>query len=409
MPATQVPDKRQVQIAVGISATILFCVVLVNALGLPTLNHDFTNVYAAARIVSQGEGARLYDLEKQAQVERAVFHWGGVFVFNHPPFEAWMFAPLSRLPYAVAYAIWGAINIVLWIFFVYLMRPYAPAPRQPLQYLLLCFIFFPVWIALMQGQMSILLLVLLSLVFVCLKRRREGWAGVFLGLGLCKFPVAAPLALICLLKGKWRLAAWFTWTGCTLGVVSLLAVGRAGLIGYVHLLLDTVKRPTYPPYAIQVSAMPNLRGFFHAILAPVLPGPVVNGVVVLASVVLIGYVAWRWRLQGPGEGPSFDLMFAAALVVSEVTAYHLLIHDLSPTLMAVLLILGSARYAEGSAWRATRTVVIAALYVVPVCLLTFQVEPLYLLAPALVLLAWAAMAGSASQLEGGERGLVPDR
>ena len=188
-----------------------------------------------------------------------------------------------------------------------------------------------------------------------------------------------------------------------------MAVGREGIIGYMNLLVDTMSRSAYRPSGIAVSQMPNLRGFFHALLASVLPGPFINGVVVLVSVFLIGYVAWRWRRQSSGEGPSLDLMFAAALAISQVTAYHLLIHDLSPMLIVVLLTLGSARYAEGSAWRATRTAVIVALYVVPVCLLTFQVEPLYLLAPALVLLAWAAMAGSASLLEAGEPGLVPDR
>ncbi|MGD1105143.1 MAG: glycosyltransferase family 87 protein [Terriglobia bacterium] len=278
-----------------------------------------------------------------------------------------------------------------------------------LHYLWVCFVFFPVWVALMQGQTSILLLVLLSLAFVCLKRRRDGWAGVFVGLGLFKFAVAAPLALIFLLKGKWRLVAGFTWAAFMLGVVSLIAVGPAGMIGYVNLLVDTMRRPTYPPYAIEVSAMPNLRGFFHAILTSVLPGSTTNGVVVLASVFLIGYVAWRWHRQGPGEGQPFDLMFAAALVISQVTAFHLLIHDLSPTLIAVLLTLGSARYPERSPWRPARTAVIAALYVIPACLLMFHAKPMYLLAPVLVLLAWAAMAGSASSFEAGEPGLVPDR
>ena len=394
MLATQVPEKRQVQIAVEISAVMLFGVLLVNALAVPTLIHDFTNIYLGARIISQGEGARLYDLGMQAQVEEAVFHWGGFFVFNHPPFEAWLFAPLSRLPYAVAYTIWGVVNIVLWVFFVYLFRPYAPIPKQPLQYLLLCFSFFPLWIALVHGQMSILLLVLLSLTFVSLKRRRDGWAGVFLGLGLFKFPVVAPLALIFLLKGKWRLIARFASTGLLLGLGSLLAVGRAGMIGYVNLLVDQVRRPDYPPYCIEVWKMPNLRGFFHVILSPVLPESIINLVVALASVTLIGYVAWRWRRQVSGEGPSFDLMFAAALATSEVTAFHLKLHDLSPVLMAVLLILGYARYPGRSPWRWARTAAIGALYVIPLCLLILRGAPMFLLTPVLILLAWAAMAGA---------------
>ena len=399
----QAPSKREVEIAVGFSAAILFGIVLVNALALSRLVHDFTGIYVAARMVAQGEGARLYDLPTQAQAQQALFHWKGVLTFLHPPFEAWMFAPLGLLPYTAAYVIWGTINIALWVFFMYLLRPYAPVPRNPLQYLMLCFFFFPVWVALMQGQTSILLLAVLSLAFVCMKRGRDGWAGVFVGLGLLKFSLAAPLALIFLLKGKWRLVAGFAGAAFMLGVVSFLAAGRAGMTGYANLLVDTMRHPNYySPYGISVAAMPTLRGLFHSVLAPLLPASAINGMVVLVSGFLIGYVVWRWRGQGLGAGQGFDLMFAAALVIAQVTSHHLLIHDLSPTLIAVLLILGSARYAERSLWRPTRTAVIAALYVIPLCL------PKYLLAPVLVLLAGVAMAGAAS-LEAVEPRLVPER
>jgi hypothetical protein len=402
--ATQTLTGRQVQIAVGISVAIFVAVVLVNALDRSTRIRDFACFYAAARIVNEGEGARLYDLQKQTEVEKALFHWGRPLVLEHPPFEAWLFAPLAPLPYTVAYTMWGMLNIALWVFFVYLVRPYDMIPRNPFQYLFLCFLFFPVWVALMQGQTSILLLVLLSSAFICLKRRREGWAGVLVGLGLFKFAVAVPLALIFLLRGKWRLIAGFGGAAIMLGVVSLLTVGPVGILSYVNLLLDMMRRPNYyPRYGTEVWMMPNLRGFFHVTLAPLFPGSTINGVVVLVSVFLIGYVAWRWRGQGAGEGPSLDLMFAAALVISQVTAYHLMIHDLSPTLLAVLLTLGSARYPEGSAWRPMRTFAIAALYVFPLCL------PRWALTPVLVVLAWAAMAGSALPLEGGEPRLAPDR
>jgi hypothetical protein len=234
---------------------------------------------------------------------------------------------------------------------------------------------------------------LLALAFVAFKRRREGWAGVFVGLGLFKFPVTGPLTLICLLKGKWKFIVGFVLTACGLGAVSLLAVGPAGMIGYLNLLRGAARRPDYPPYAIEVSAMPNLRGFFHAILPAILPGFAIDIVVALASVSLIGYVAWQWRRVGSAEGPGFNRMFAAALLASLVAAYHLLIHDLSPALIAVLLILGSTRYPQGSLWRPAQRAALLALYVVPLCLLPLGVEPMYLLTPVLVLLVLAAMAG----------------
>lgn len=390
------------KIAAAISAAILFAVVLVNAHAASTSIRDFTTFYTAGRIVREGEGSRVYDLQKEAQVEASVVPGVHLLAFLHPPFEAWLFVPISMLPYTAAYTVWGAINIALWIFFVYLIRPYAPVPRHPLQYLLLCFVFFPLWFALNQGQTSILLLVFLSTAFVCLKRRREGWAGVFVGLGLVKFSVAGPLALIFLLKGKWRVVAGFAGTAFLLGLASLLAVGIEGMKGYVHLLTDLTKHPINIPSGSDVSMMPNLRGFFHGLFTPVLPGMAVNAAVALTSIFLIGYVAWRWRHLGAAEGEFLDLMFAAALLVSQVIAFHILIYDLSLTLLALLLILGSARYPEGSPWRPARTAVIAALYAIPLYLAWIHLSSL---TPVLlVLLAWAAMAGSRAPIQAREAG-----
>lgn len=389
-------EAWQFRIAVGMSAAVLLAVVLVNALLLRGLNHDFTNMYAAGRIVSQGQGARLYDLQVQTQTEEQLYHWGGLFVFLHPPFEAWFLAPLARLPYTAAYTFWGAINIALWVGFVYLLRPYVLAPRHPLQYLLLCFVFFPVWVALMQGQTSILLLVLLALVFVALKRRRDAWAGVFLGLGLFKFPLVLPLAVIFLLKAKWKLIAGFAAAAGALAALSLAAVGKAGMFGYVHLLADTMKHRASSPYLIEVSLMPNLRGFFQVVSSPVLSAGAINGVVVVASVCLIGYVAWRWRELPGQDGAVFDPMFAAALAISQVTAFYVLIHDLSPTLLAALLMMGSGRYVRGSARWAARAAAIAAVYALPILLMASRAKPVYVLAPVLILLAWVAMAGAES-------------
>lgn len=75
--------------------------------------------------------------------------------------------------------------------------------------------------------------------------------------------------------------------------------------------------------------------------------------------------------------------------------------------IAVLLILGSPRYPVGSPWRTARTAAIAALYVIPLCLLIFHAAPMFLLAPVLIALAMAAMAGSASLSESEEPALVP--
>lgn len=64
----------------------------------------------------------------------------------------------------------------------------------------------------MQGQTTVLLLILFSLTYVSLKQSQDLRAGFFLGLGLFKFPVVFPFAIICLLRRKWKMLA-----GCAFG------------------------------------------------------------------------------------------------------------------------------------------------------------------------------------------------
>jgi len=52
----------------------------------------------------------------------------------------------------------------------HLLPPNLPVSRQALQYLTLCFAFFPGWIALLLGQTATVLLLILTLIFISFER-----------------------------------------------------------------------------------------------------------------------------------------------------------------------------------------------------------------------------------------------
>src|SRR5580704_9332227 len=62
---------------------------------------DFSIFYTAGTIVRQGLAGRLYDTGLQFQIQRQfasqVFIRQGALPYNHPPFEALIFAPLALL------------------------------------------------------------------------------------------------------------------------------------------------------------------------------------------------------------------------------------------------------------------------------------------------------------------------
>ncbi len=382
------PTKRQVIIAVAFTAPLLLAVVHICSRTAGSLvNCDFNAMYAAGLTVRTGHGHELYDLQKQAALQQKLFRRNDFLVEDHPPFEALLLAPLTKLSFAQAYQLWGAINVALWMLFAYFIRPYAPAtPKNALRYLPLCFLFYPAWVVMFQGQVSFVVLLMYTLTFLSLKRGRDLWAGAFLGLGLIKFTIVLPFALICLLRGKWRMMAGFASTALLLGVISIATVGFAGALAYLHLLLDIARHSANPAYAtVRPWTMPTIQGSLGALLGNHVQSVWINTAVAVVSGLLLLLTARQWRrVDRSGSGAEQNLMFAAALVVSLVTSPHLYTHDLALMLLAILLVVGSPQWKEGSGWRVVLIASIAILYLPPVYLLLPLTIKLYVLALALI-------------------------
>ncbi len=307
----------------------------------PTMEKtDFSVTYIGSRMVYLGQGSKLYDLAEQRKLKQSLLKDAEPLIFEHPPFEALLLAPLGALPYKTAYLLWGLINVAIWLSLSRLLRPYAPAPRDELAYLALWMLFAPLGVALFQGQSSIFLLLVYALTFIALKRGRDFRAGAILGLGLFKFQFILPFALIFLLRRQWRFVKGFAAAAAGLGVLSLVAVGWRGIWSYIDLLKNVATHPDSLTYGA-AGDMGTVQGFIHAVLGKVLNASVVSMLVAAISLALIGWSAWRWREPDHGQrqrGRTFDLMFAVSVVVALVTGFHMFTHDLSPLLLAMLLV-----------------------------------------------------------------------
>jgi len=393
MKQPKLPSHREVQVFIGLIAGILFCL---SAFSGPSKS-VFSAFYSAGSILRQGNASKLYEVQEQARVERAeldVTKQTNFLVYVYPPAYTLLFVPLALLPYPTAYLIWGAMNVLLWVSFQHLLRPYASVPRQPLRYLLLCSAFLPLWVVLVRGQTTLLLLVTYSLVFVSLKRNQDIKAGVFLGLGLLKFQLVLPFALICLLRGKWKLIAGFASAGSVLGALSALVVGPRGVLAYGRLLINLVKDPSNQSWGNfnVVWNMPTLKGLFGTLLTGRVASHWIDALVGIISAFLIMFTVWKWRREDQRSGGgSLNLMFAAALVVTLVTGTHLYVYDLTLMILAVLLVIGSPQWQVKSRWRLALTVAIAILYAAPLYVLLGPRHALYLLMPVLVAFAGVAI------------------
>ena len=150
---------------------------------------DFRAFYAAGHILRTGQAANLYDYELQHAVQNNRI--GGrtaALPFVYPVYAAAPFAALSWLRYKTAFYVLLAINLVLLGCTVWVVLPWLGALREiwgPLPWMVFA-CFYPVGIALVQGQVSIFLLLVVCLCFAALERGRDVAAGALLALGLMK-------------------------------------------------------------------------------------------------------------------------------------------------------------------------------------------------------------------------------
>jgi hypothetical protein len=391
MTVHEIPTKRDVLIAAGLTAALMLAAVLTMARSSRCEGADFIAIYTPALMIREGRVGEVYNPEAQGRLQNELFHRPSVLLGIQPPFEFALIAPLTKFTYRKAYAVLGAIGVALWMLSMVLIRPYAPVPRNPLRYLLLGSLFFPAWVALLQGQLAIMMLVFWALTFIFIKQRQDFWGGVFLGLGLFKFAVALPFALICLLRGKWRLLGGFLCAALLLGGVAVAVVGVSGVHAYVDFMLDITRNPNNPVYrGIEPMKMPTLRGFLSVMLAGRVGSGFINAAAGLLSIPLIAFMAWRWRSEDQrADGGSHDLMFAASLVASVAVAPHLLTHDLTVVLLPVLLVIGSADLHRNRLCHLLITVSIVILFV-PLYIFFVPNGGLFLLGPVLVAFALAA-------------------
>jgi hypothetical protein len=298
---------------------------------------DFRSFYSAGYAVRTGHGRDLYDFEFQKRLQDEIVGESDVtLMFYHPPYESLLFVPFSFFSYRTAYFVFQAFNGLLLALTIWMIRgrlSHLSALWRPLPIaIFLCF--FPIGIAFIHGQDSILLLLLYTASFLAFSRRNDMRAGVFLGLALMKFQIAIPVALLFFLWRRWRFIAGFAASAATVLVLGVGTVGLAGLAHYMRPVLAVGAlggaAAGEVTYGVFPQSMPNLRGVLDGPVGHVLGVPGAHFVTAVLSILVLGWAVMR--------GQNFPLALIAALLAS----YHLNLHDLSMLGLPIALILDSA-------------------------------------------------------------------
>ena len=299
---------------------------------------DFRQLYAAGYMVRTGHAGELYDIRVQQHFQDALVGSDErALPFIRPAYQALLFVPFSLLPYRSAYLAFLAVNLVLLAIAFRALRYHMNHLMRVWRFLpvFLFLVFYPISLAIMQGQDSILLLVLLTGALAALEDGQDLRAGMLVGLGLFKMQIVIPIALLFLLWRRWRFFAGFALSACLLSLISLWVVGFAPTVAYARSLLSVgTNMAAVHQFPLRVSIMANLRGLFFGLLGDRLPAFWIQVLTIVTSVFVLLWVAFAIRGK-QRRADAFVLAITASLIVS----YYLFIHDLSVLLIPIVVTL----------------------------------------------------------------------
>lgn len=305
---------------------------------------DFPDFYCASRMLIEGHGAQLYDVDLQRQYQARYAQRVGT-LYIHPPFETVVYLAVAWLPLKQAYLLWCVLNVALLAFVVHRAQRENLVPWNWNIVFVASLTFAPVLLCLLQGQDSILLLVLVTLAFAALRRQKRFAAGCWLGLGLFKFQLVLPIALVLAMqKGRSRFARGFLLVALALTGISAAISGWSVLSAYPKFLLHLHEQQFA---GVTPQAMANFRGLASLIFS--------RSSFLIASLIafsttafVVAVLVWQ-MLQPPPQNPSdsraavnwqrFDWAFAATVLFALLASYHLNPHDLSLLLLPIAVLL----------------------------------------------------------------------
>jgi hypothetical protein len=332
---------------------------------------DFFQEYASAR--GWLEGLPVYadhrDTVPRYLGGRLDLRRSHVVVNAHPPASVLLALPFAKLEFGHAFLIWNLVSLVallasLWIVQRQLKIPSSAWSLAPLvALLLLC---FPLWEQCRLGQLTLVLLLLVTGAWAAERSGRPRLAGALLGLAACVKLFPGFLFVYYALRGRWK----------------LVAVGLATIAGLTGLTAIVLGIGAYRSYFFTV--LPEIQwfragwnndsiwGFWgrlfdpapeherdRSITEPLFYSPALATTLsLLSSGVLVGILARAVR--GDEMGRKTDLTFALAvtaiLLVSPICWEHDLLLLLAP-LAIVWMALPASRFA-----RAAFTMIVAAFW-----------------------------------------------
>ncbi|MHB8614355.1 MAG: glycosyltransferase family 87 protein, partial [Candidatus Dormibacteraceae bacterium] len=282
--------------AVALAVLSIVNIVLAAAATSWQIGTDFRLPYAAAQIGLREGWTHIYDPAIQRAAVLALGHSNLYQPYLNLPPWAFVVAPLTLIPYPVAYAIWVSLMVACLVAAAWLAAP----PERVVRVIYLGAAFGNLEVALGPGFGQPAALVALAVVgcWRLLKADRPVLAGLVLAVISVKPHIALLVPFALLLAGHTR--AFLYWAGATavLAAVSFVALQPSGTQAYLSLLA------TGPSY------LAGLPAWTPAALMGTAVGVPLEGLLLAGAAA----AAWLHRRQGPEVPIAVGIVATLAIV-----------------------------------------------------------------------------------------------
>src|ERR1039458_7256978 len=168
----QLPYRLTAKALVSDIVILLFQLLFVLGLFMPLIRAghvDFRTMYSTGYMVRTGHGHEIYDASAQKVFQDELVSRESLpLPFFRPPYQALVYVPFSLLPFRQAYFTFLSFNLAVLLLCMQLLRPcMSNLGRVNFRRPSLMFLYFPITVALLQGQDSIILLALLAGALIC--------------------------------------------------------------------------------------------------------------------------------------------------------------------------------------------------------------------------------------------------
>ncbi len=296
----------------------------------PSLNEmDFLSFYTAGSLAKSSGLQNIYNLDLQQALQTQIagpnFIQGVSLPYMHPPFLLPILILIMGASYRTSFIIWTLFLlfvVALSLFFlVRALKNQGVQPKPAVMFAIVVFLFYPVFISILKGQDSAILLLGVSVWMYAFLNKRDTLAGLALALTTVKPQLALILAIPFIFNRR------RVWWGFCLGAVilvgfSFLLVGPTGFQGYLD-LISLVSQGE--GFGVNQSEMYNLVGLVQRTF-PTIDPAFAQGL--RWGIFLIAIVALSFLWKNAKENLSHKHI-ATLVILCLLASPHLHFHDLT--------------------------------------------------------------------------------